>query len=231
MHLRSLTLSFALVIGCATDGVPPQSAARDSSAQRPAPALAAAPVPRVEGPRIFPATCMGEECLTEFAAHACAPVTLRANEVDTAHVVAQVARGDKVQVTTRNLHLLEPGKVLIRRALTLDTDDMNDDRTPRKDTLHFAVGDTLYPLKYEELGRWTWRYHGVEGTGGAFWADPASRDGEDDGTAAAILLSRPRLEDWWRIVLPNGTVGWWQWRPDSEEPLPLLAVTEACPQQ
>ena len=226
-------LSLALVVGCAADE-PPQSVARDTSAQRPAPSLAAAaPTPRVEAPRIFPATCMGEDCRIEFPVQACVPVALRANEADTARVVAQVTRGDKVQVTTRNLHLIEPGKVLIRRALTLDADDMNDDRTPRKDTLHFAVGDTLYPLVYVELGRWIWRYRGVEGTGGAFWADPVARGEKDDGTAAAILLSRPRHADWWRIELPNGTAGWW--RADDRVALQMIAEegdegeTDPCP--
>jgi hypothetical protein len=66
-------------------------------------------------PRIVEDFCFGESCSRKFPARACRPVDILASESDTSAVVARVALGDTVRVRTRNLHVLEPGRIIIRR--------------------------------------------------------------------------------------------------------------------
>jgi hypothetical protein len=166
-------------------------------------------------PLVIERFCQGESCSVEYPALACAPVELRAAAADSAAVVARVRRGDTVDVRTRNLHVLEPGRVVVRRdfALTWDV-DAEGDRSPRQDTLRFTAGDTVYLLHYHELGSWAWWHRGRTASGSEFWAGP--EDGDlggaifSDDASLAVGLSQPRTEDWWHVVPRSGRPGWWR---------------------
>jgi hypothetical protein len=167
-------------------------------------------------PQVVRGFCQGESCERgDYPALACATVELRSAAADTASVVARVQRGDTVHVRARDLHVLEPGRVVLRRdfALTWDV-DAGGDQFPRSDTLHFAAGDTVYLLHYVALGGWVWWYRGREQAGGEFWAGPP--DGELGAathardSSVAVGLSQPRTADWWQVETRTGRSGWWR---------------------
>jgi hypothetical protein len=166
------------------------------------------------GPVLFPRACEGEDCEVEFPAFACGAVQLRSAAADTAPIVARVARGDTVDVRSRDLHVLVPGRIVLRRNFALTDWKGEEGRIPRQDTLRFAAGDTVYLLRYHELGAWTWWHRGGLQDGDEFWAGP--RDGELGGvmrkrdSSVAVGLSHPRSEDWWRVQLKSGQSGWWR---------------------
>ncbi len=197
-------------------GAPADSNRRDlSRSPSLAPGPSGNPRSRPTMPRIIEGFCFGESCSTDFPARACRSVELRAAQVHTAVVVARVARGDTVKVHGRNLHVLEPGLVVMQRDFALGWDTDSDmDPFPRTDTLHFAAGDTIYLLHYLALGSWAWWHRGKEETGGAFWSGPP--DGELGGashatdSSTAVALSHPRTADWWQVETRSGSTGWWR---------------------
>lgn len=165
-------------------------------------------------PMIFPRTCEGEDCQAEFSALACAAVELRSDAADTAPIVARVAKGDTVNVRTQDLHVLKPGRVVVRRDFTLDWADAGEGRYPATDTRRFAAGDTVYLLHYNALGSWTWWYRGEVQSGNEFWAGPRDESlggvtGSRD-SSIAVALSHPRRESWWRVEPQSGAGGWWR---------------------
>lgn len=239
--LTSLVLM--LTVGCTTrkqpaathrDAAPPPPPPRAATAPRHADGATAAPAvtvsstPTAEDPAIragsagrdtntmplvFRDACVGEDCETSFPALACEGVELRAAAADGAPVVGRVARGDTVRVATRELHVLQPGMVVVRRDFALTWEDGGEDQVPSRDTLHFAAGDTLYLLRYYALGNWAWWRRGRTESGAEFWAGPS--DGELGGTtrssdsSVAVALSQPRTQDWWRVEPRAGQGGWW----------------------
>ena len=159
-------------------------------------------------------TCEGEDCTQSFAAIACFAAELHRAPLESAPVVAHIARGDTVQVTRQDLRVLQPGIVVFRRPYTLSTDQSGDaDDRARADTVRFAAGDTLYLLQYLALGDWSWWHRGKLDSSDQFWAS------EDDGgfgasrkitdTSTAVRLSRPVSQDWWLVARPSGASGWW----------------------
>jgi hypothetical protein len=168
----------------------------------------------LRGPLVFPATCEGEDCDVEFPALACAAVELRATAADTARIVARVVRGDTVQVRTVDLHVDDPGRVVLRRDFALDWVDGGEGRSPAADTLHFAAGDTVYLLHYESLGSWKWWHRGRVQSGNEFWAGPAHESlggaTQSEDSSVAIALSHPRRSSWWRVEPRTGNAGWWR---------------------
>jgi hypothetical protein len=190
----------------------PQAANRDTAP--PLPAVSQASAQRPGMPMVFPRTCEGEDCGVEFPALACAAVEFRSAAADTAPVVAHVAKGDTVNVRSIDLHVTEPGLVVLRRDFALDWADAGEGRFPAAATLRYAAGDTVYLLHYNELGSWTWWYRGSVQSGNEFWAGPAherlggvtrSRD-----SSVAVARSHPWRETWWRVELPSGASGWWR---------------------
>ncbi len=181
--------------------------------------LAGTPVARSAArplePRVIERFCPGESCDTDFPALACAPVDLLSIAADSAPIVARVERGDTVQVRTRDLHVLEAGRVVLQRdfALTWDV-DMEGDQIPRADTLTFAAGDTVYLLLYTELGGWVVSHRGREAMSGEFWAGPETgRLGAaiySSDSSVAVGLSHPRTADWWQVEPRSGRAGWWR---------------------
>ena len=61
---------------------------------------------------------------------------------------------------------------------------------PRRDTLHFFAGDTVYILTYLELGSWGWGYRGRAGSGDEFWSGSflrySGRHGDPERPAITI---------------------------------------------
>ncbi|HXQ77903.1 MAG TPA: hypothetical protein VN797_06840 [Gemmatimonadaceae bacterium] len=166
-------------------------------------------------PIVLVNACEGEDCETQFTALACGDAVLRTEPSVKAPVVARVARGDTVEVRRTDLHIISPGIVILRRAYVLDSDasdDPDQSRIPRADTLRFAAGDTLYLLRYLELGSWLW-WRGRPSSGSEFWAGPA---GEGYGGAThrtdsslAIARSQPKIDVWWLIERQGATSAWW----------------------
>lgn len=165
-------------------------------------------------PLIFAATCEGEDCETSFPAFACAPVDVRASPSPTAPVVARVARGDTVQVSRADLHVVQPGVVVVKRKTVLDSDFPGDgDRRPRPDTLRLAAGDTLWLIRYESLGEWDYWWRGRMTSGSGFWGVPATADalGESStDSSRAIARSQPVTESWWLLSSGARPLGWWR---------------------
>ena len=186
----------------------------------PAPLVPAVPVaaPPVPAPLVLDGACEGEDCMTRFAALACADTDLRATASDSAPVVARVSAGDTVEVTRSDLHVLRKGLVVVRDTVTLSGEDLylGDDSlgVSLGDSLRFVPGDTLHLLRYLGLGAWHWLRHGRLEGGMEFWAGPVGgRAGgamhKKDSTRA-VALSHPVVGAWWLVTLPGGTTGWWR---------------------
>ena len=166
-------------------------------------------------PIVLANACEGEDCETKFTALACGDAVLRSAPSKTAPIVARIARGDTVEVRRTDLHVMRPGIVILKRAYVLDadaSDDPDQSRIPRADTLRFAAGDTLYLLRYLELGSWLW-WHGRQSSGSEFWSGPP---GEGYGGAThkresslAVARSQPKIDAWWSIERQGGVTGWW----------------------
>jgi len=188
----------------------PQVSASSAAEGPPSPVMPAV----FPGPVVFPQTCEGESCEVQFPALACAAVELRSAPADTASVAARIAPGDTVEVRTRDLHVLEPGRIVLRRDFALTEWQGEGGRHPRSDTLRFAAGDTVYLLRYIEVGAWTWWHRGRLQDGDEFWAGPLG-DGPGAAThssdsSVAVALSHPIRADWWRVEPRSGRAGWWR---------------------
>ena len=189
-------------------------------------------------PIVFEASCEGEGCQTSFEARACAAVELRARSDAASPVVARLAEGDSVPVRRTDLHIVQPGIVVVKKAIVRKSEpSMDDDQPmPRSDTLRFAAGDTVYLLQYEQLGWWSYWWKGKSIDGAGFWG--AVGDGDALGvrasdTSQAVARSQPVIERWWLLGDDTHSMGWW--RADSAASLRPLAsrVYEglACPEQ
>lgn len=176
---------------------------------------------RIRFPLVIRNACEGEDCQTEYAAVACEEVELRAMASDSARIVGHVARGDTVSVTSSDLHVARPGVVVLKRDFVL-TDDDQDGLTARRDTLHFARGDTVFVIRYYELGLWQWWHRGRVSNGSQFWVGPPGRgpglvtSSRDTLKATAIAYSRPEREQWVRVTprAGGGEPGWWRYGSD-----------------
>jgi hypothetical protein len=159
-------------------------------------------------PHVNHGDCEGESCSPAFVAYACRPTTLRATTVRGAPVVARIPRGELVQVR-RDLHLQSAGIVVVKQDFALDWDEVDDDVGARADTVHLAEGDTVFVLRYLELGRWTWAYHGRLHDSGEFWTSPTRNGARRGESEYAVRRSLPRRELWWKVTRLDGTSGWW----------------------
>lgn len=213
------------IVGARVDTVPaPQSAVRKRIVNPPPPILPADTVLRADPtgaphvPLIFPHACEGEDCVDTFRAVACRGVQLRVAPSDSSVVVAELLRGDSVEITRRDLHLLRAGRVIVRRPITIDHDIFDgpegDETRPRADTVHFSPGDTVYLLAYAGMGSWSWWHHGKSESTDQFFAVPdddwLGRPQRIDADSRAIALSKPRTADWWLVTPKAGGTGWWR---------------------
>ena len=209
-----------VALACArSPRTPTSEAGRDvPQATRPAPASPAPAVPvaapPIPAPLVLDGACEGEDCMTRFAALACADTDLRATASDSAPVVARVSAGDTVEVTQTDLHVLRKGLVVVRDTVTRGPDDVYTGGDSTSGSLRFLPGDTLHLLRYVELGAWHWMRHGRLEGGMEFWAGPV--DGRAGGamhkkdSTRAVALSHPVVATWWQVTLPGGTTGWWR---------------------
>lgn len=165
-------------------------------------------------PLIFARSCEGEDCETSFPAFACAPVDLRASPFPTAPVVARVARGDTVQVSRADLHVVQPGIVVVKARTVIDSEFPGDgDPRPRPDTLRLAAGDTLWLIRYESLGEWDYWWRGRMSSGSEFWGVPPTGEAFGESSAdssRAIARSQPVTESWWLLSSGARPLGWWR---------------------
>ena len=157
--------------------------------------------------------CPGEDCTYGNLVTACESLPLVATDsVGAKPTGVVVHRGDTVTLATGNLHLIEPGIVLVKRdyAITDVVDESADYKAPRSDTLRFVAGDTVYVLNYLELGAWEWWYRGKPGSGDEFWTGAFQRSyGPGDDQRPAVAISKPRGEWWYKLqVGTDGEGGW-----------------------
>lgn len=166
-------------------------------------------------PIVFPAACEGEDCQSAFTALACSAVELHAAPDTTSPVVARIAGGDSVHVQRTDLHVLQPGVVVVKRSFVLASEprDADSGPQPRTDTLHLAAGDTVYLLRYQMLGSWVYRWKGRTTEGSEFWGGPFEGEpigGAERDSSRAVARSQPVIDSWW--LLDDGTrpLGWWR---------------------
>jgi hypothetical protein len=213
------------VAAAAADTAPvPESPARKLVVDPPPPIMPADTVPLADangGPRmplVLPHACEGEDCEETFKAVACRAVQLRVAPSDSSAVVAELLRGDTVEITRRDLHVLRAGRVIVRRPIMIDSYTVEgpegDEQRPSDDTVHLAAGDTVYLLAYTGMGSWYWWHRGkAEGTDLPF---AVSDDGwlgiprKIDADSRAIGLSKPQTSDWWLVKPRIGGTGWWR---------------------
>src|SRR5687768_14799210 len=132
-------------------------------------------------PMILAGACPGESCTYDFAVAVCEDLSLRAADSLDARDVLSLKKGDTATLVTGNYHLIDPGRVLLRRDYVQSDiqliEETHDGKTtmPRQDTLQFFAGDTVYVLTYLELGSWKWWYRGQPGSGDEFWSGSLQR--------------------------------------------------------
>ena len=180
--------------------VPPQDSLRFDSAGHPI------------LPWIVRNTCEGEDCGTQFEAEGCSATALHAEPEETSPVVASIAEGERVQVVRSDLHVNRAGIVVMKRDHVLDKDTgAEDDVVPRKDTLRFTRGDTMFVLHYLALGRWVVAHHGRTYDTDEFWGTTTHDMGANEGdSSVAIARSRPEREVWLLVATRPGVIGWWR---------------------
>ena len=166
-------------------------------------------------PIVIDSACEGEDCEAAFAALACGGASLHAAPFAGAAIVARIRRGESLDVRRTDLHILRPGIVVLKRdyVLASDADGETAARIPRSDTLRFTAGDTVYLLRYLEVGAWEWWYHGRRSTGMEFWAGPADAElggvTQSGDSTIAVGRSHPKVQPWWLVHRHRGEVGWW----------------------
>lgn len=167
---------------------------------------------RPKMPMVRVGSCPGEDCSYGNLVTACADVSLLAvDSIGAKATGITVHKGDTVTLVTGNLHLLEPGIVVMKRdyAITDIIDESSDYRAPRPDTLRFFAGDTVYVLNYLELGAWEWWYRGKPGSGDEFWTGAFQRSyGPGDDKRPAVAVTKPRGEWWYKLQDTQSEGGW-----------------------
>lgn len=166
-------------------------------------------------------SCPGEDCTYGYLVTACEDLQLLSTDSSGSKPTGIVVhKGDTVTLVTGNLHLLQPGIVVMKRdhAITDVIDEGSDYKAPLPDTLRFFAGDTVYVLDYLELGDWNWWYRGKPGSGAEFWTGPLQRSfGPGDEKRPAISILRPRGEWWYKLQVDSDSdrgwvragPGWW----------------------
>jgi hypothetical protein len=171
------------------------------------------------GHPVYPITlhdvCEGEDCSPTFTGVVCRAFELHATEQDDSPVVARLAAGDTMAVTGVNYHMTRLGVVVLRRDTVMVRILAAEDDVPvRAETVRVARGDSLYLVRYYELGEWQWWYHGLLHRGEEFWVGPTTpglgawRDPAKHPRAIAVALSHPDAEIWHHIVSRSGQSGW-----------------------
>lgn len=228
--MKRLVPFLPLIVACQPT---PKVSAEDSSTPRAAPALAgpatvdttvlvtdADSVPWNRYPRMIANMCFGESCDTSFPAVACREVRLRTAPSDNAPLDVSVPLNDTVNVRQTDLHLEAPGVVVFRKAHVIANDNGDDIKVPRRDTLRFAAGDTLFLLRYYELGTWQAAVRGRKyDISDGFWfaGEMPGRMGSysDTDSSVAIARSYPRVSEWWYVALRDGRRGFWKFDADA----------------
>lgn len=168
---------------------------------------------RPKMPMVRAGSCPGEDCEYGYLVKACKDLPLLATDSSGALPTGITLRkGDTATLVTGNLHLLEPGIVVMKRdfAITDIVDEGSDYKAPRPDTLRFFAGDTVYVLDYLELGSWNWWYRGKLGSGDEFWTGVLQRSySGDEAQRPGVSISRPRGEWWYQLKIDTDTEGGW----------------------
>jgi hypothetical protein len=164
-------------------------------------------------PMVRAGSCPGEDCSYGNLVVACVDLPLfAADSLGAKQGGVTIRKGDTVTLVTGNLHLIEPGIVLIKRdyEITEYSNSEGGPRQPRPDTLRFFAGDTLYVLDYLELGDWNWWYRGNAGASEEFWTGVLQRSyGPGDDQRPAISVSKTRGEWWYKLQVNQQDEGGW----------------------
>jgi len=168
---------------------------------------------RPKMPMVLVGSCPGEDCTYGTLVTACEDLRLTASDSIGAKPNGIVVhRRDTVTIVSGNLHLLEPGIVVMKRdyAITDIVDEGSDYKAPRPDTLRFFAGDTVYVLNYLELGAWDWWYRGRPGSGDEFWTGAFQNSyGPGDDQRPGVAISKARGEWWYKLQIDTGGEGGW----------------------
>lgn len=215
---RTSAASNVTVAGSANNQVDTAGELRAATASQPVGPTDTLPTPdrsqwRPKMPMVRAGSCPGEDCTYGNLVVACEDLSLLSTDSLGARPLGiTVHKGDTVTLVTGNLHLLEPGIVLMKRdyAITDIIDVSSDYKAPRPDTLRFVAGDTVYVLDYLELGAWNWWYRGKPGSGDEFWTGVLQRShGPVDDNRPAVAISRPRGEWWYQLQVDTNKEGGW----------------------
>jgi len=168
---------------------------------------------RPKMPMVRVGSCPGEDCTYGNLVVACVDLPLfAADSLGAKQSGVTIRKGDTVTLVTGNLHLTEPGIVLIKRdyEITEYSNSEGGPRQPRPDTLRFFAGDTVYVLDYLELGDWNWWYRGNAGASEEFWTGVLQRSyGPGDDQRPAISVSKTRGEWWYKLQVNQQDEGGW----------------------
>lgn len=164
-------------------------------------------------PMVRAGSCPGEDCTYGYVVQACEDLPLVETDSSGAKPTGIIVhKGDSATLVTGNLHLLQPGIVVMKRDYTITdlVDESSDYKAPRPDTLRFFAGDTVYVLDYLELGAWNWWYRGKLASGDEFWTGVLQRSyGPGDDERPAVSISRPRGEWWYKLQVNANSEGGW----------------------
>jgi len=195
-------------------------------------AAADSPVGRVSSSRSASAlvtedACEGESCQSSYVAVACREVKLVASPTNAASA-GILKRGDTIDVRT-DLHLIQPGIVILKRAVTLP-DEWNTGMGQPPPPLRFAAGDTVLLLNYIGEGFWKASHKGRVTEVLEFWGGPGQAEiGPNDSTQAAVATgTAPEIETWLRVSRGGQVIGWWL-DDDSNAMVPIGESGLACP--
>lgn len=178
---------------------------------------------RPQMPMVMAGACPGESCGYGFDVVACEALKLQAADSLGAKDVLTLAKMDTATLVTGNYHVTQPGLVLLRRDYVQSDIELLEETSegkttmPRRDTLRFFAGDTVYILTYLELGSWRWWYRGKAGSGDEFWSGSLQRywGRHGDPERPAITIAEGRGEWWYRLRSRLGSEGWLRITRDS----------------
>jgi hypothetical protein len=151
-------------------------------------------------PFIRKETCEGEGCTISGAWAACSTVVALADKRPDAASVFTIHPRERFTALTADLHVLEPGIVVFRRAfrttIPIDEAGLVD--------ITFTPADTLFVLYDLGEGHFVWRYRGSTMRAEVFW-DPYGPPASSD----SLGLVRPAKTVWWvRVRNAAGEEGW-----------------------